>query len=195
MLHELQSGKPSFRWINPSARLRQSIRDSANQLRKFSHRGFPTVVCLFDTTVGFYLERVHVAQALFGQETLHFEVSSDPVHAPRLLGMRHGKNATLTSGNNTSISAVAVLRQPSGSDLIVDLYHNPYARVPIPNTLSAPFVRKQYAEGLDDPDRREPSVLDWRQGPELQEWLDDLEGKCDREIEKCLREFRAGQAS
>jgi hypothetical protein len=194
MMHELLSGKPSLRWIDPGVRLRQSIKDSAAQLRKFSYRGFPTVVCFFDTTAGFHLERVHVAQAMFGRETLHFEVSSDPAHEPRYLGMRHGKRATLTSRNNTSISAVAVLRQPSGSDLVIDLHHNPHARVPIPPTLSAPFVRKQYAEGLDDPDRREPSVLDLMQSAEWQEWLDDPEGKCDREVEKCLGEFRASQA-
>lgn len=193
MLRALQSSKPAFRWISPGARLRQSIKDSASQLRKFSYRGFPTVVCFFGTTVGFNLERVHIAQAMFGQETLHFEVSSDPAHAPRFLRMRHGKRATLTTRNNTSISAVAVLRQPTGSGLAVDLHHNPHARVPIPHGLSAPLVRKQYAEGLDDPDRREPSVLDLMQSAEWQEWLDDPEGKCDREVEKCLRELRTGQ--
>jgi hypothetical protein len=163
-------------------------------LRKFSHRGFPTVVCFLDTTVGFYLERVNVAQAMFGRETLHFAVSGDPAQDPRFLGMRHGKKATLTNRNNTSISAIAVLRQPSGSGLVVDLHHNPHARVPIPYYLAAAFVRKQYGEGLDDPDRREPSVLDLRQTAEWQEWLADPDGMCDREVEKCLREFRAKNA-
>jgi hypothetical protein len=119
MRHDLQSGKPSFRWNDPGARLRQSIKNSAAQLRKFSHRGFPTVVCFFDTTVGFYLERVHLAQAMFCQETLHFEVSGDPAHDPRFLGMRHGKKATLTSRNNTSISAVAVLRRNGANGSVV----------------------------------------------------------------------------
>jgi hypothetical protein len=49
-----------------------------------------------------------------------------------------------------------VLRQPPGSALTVDLYHNPHA--------------------------------------EWQEWLDDPDGKCDREAEACMREFRTGQA-
>jgi hypothetical protein len=162
-------------------------------LRKFSQRKFPTVVCFFDTTVGFYLEQAHVAQAMFGQETLHFEVSADPAHDPHFLGMRHGKKATLTSRNNTSISAVAALRQPSGAGLVVDLHHNPHARVPIPRGLFASLVHKQYPEGPDDLDQRDPSVLDLRQTAEWQEWLDDPEGMCDREIEKCLREFRVGQ--
>lgn len=131
---------------------------------------------------------------MFGRETLHFEVSPDPAHAPRFLATRYGRNAALTRQDNTSISAVAVMRQPSGCALVIDLYHNPHARVPITPALAAPLVRKQYGETLDDPDRREPTVLDLMQSPDWQEWLDDPEGKCDREIEACLREFRAAQA-
>jgi hypothetical protein len=51
-LRELQSGGSSFRWIDPGARLRQSIKDSAGHLRKFSHRGFSTVICFFDSGSG-----------------------------------------------------------------------------------------------------------------------------------------------
>jgi hypothetical protein len=195
LLKDMTAGMPQPRWIDPGARLRRPIRDAAAQLRKFSRRGFPTVVCFFDMTAGFHLERVQVEQAMFGQETLKFEVSGDPEHEPRFLGAHFGKKATLTRTNNTSISAVAVLRQPSGSGLTIDLYHNPHARVTIPRRLSAPLVRKQYAEGIEDPDRQEPSVLDLMQSAEWQEWLDDPEGKCDREIEKCLREFRDGAVS
>jgi hypothetical protein len=193
VLQALIAGKTQLRWINPGARLRQSIKDAAGQLRKFSQRGFPTVACFFDTTMGFYLERVHVEHAMFGQETLNFEVSGDPKHEPRFLGSHFGRKATLTHGSNTSISAVATLRQPSGSEPVIDLYHNPHARVPIPYHLSAPLVGKQYVEGIESPDRQEPTVLDLMQSAEWQEWLDDPEGKRDREIEKCLREFRAEQ--
>jgi hypothetical protein len=195
LLRDAMSGTSQLHWIDPGSRLRRPIKDAAAQLRKFSRRGFPTVVCFFDTTVGFYLERVHVEQALFGRKTLSFEVSADPEHEPRFLGSHFGKNATLTRANNTSISAVAVLRYPTESKLVIDLYHNPHARVPIPLHLSAPFVRKQYAEGIEDPDKSEPSVLDLMQSAEWQEWLDDPEGKRDREIEKCLREFREGRPS
>ena len=193
LLSDTQAGRPSVRWIDPGARLRQSIKDAAKQLRKFSCRGFPTVVCFFDTTIGFYLERVHIEQAMFGQTTLHFAVSPEPTHEPRFLGFRHGKKATLNSQANTSISAAAVLRQPFGQGLVVDLYHNPYARVPIPHHLSLPLVRKQYGQGLDDPDRQEPNVLDLMQSDEWQEWQEDREGKFERVIQQYLREFPAGQ--
>ncbi len=190
-LSDLQSGKPRHHWVSPGARIRQSIKDSASQLRKFSHRGFPTVACLFDTTVGFHLEQIHVVQAMLGLETLHFEVSPDSAHEPRFVGMRHGKKATLTTQNNTSISAVATLRRSAEHSLVIDLHHNPHARVPIARGICAPLVRKQYPEERDDPNEREPTVLDLMKTPEWDEWLADPEGKCDREIEKCLREFRA----
>jgi hypothetical protein len=87
------------------------------------------------------------------------------------------------------------LCQPTGSALTVDLYHNPHARVPIPHRLAANLVRKQYGERLVDPDRQEPTtVLDLMRTTEWQRWLDDPEGKCDREIEACLCELRVGQA-
>jgi hypothetical protein len=66
--------------------------------------------------------------------------------------------------------------------------------VPIPPTLAAPLVRKQYAEGLDDPDRQEPTVLDLMQTAERQEWHEDPDGKFEREVEAWLREVRAAQA-
>lgn len=64
----------------------------------------------------------------------------------------------------------------------------------LPHRLAAPLVRKQYGERLDDPDRQERTVLELMRTAEWQEWLDDPEGKCDREIEACLRELRVGQA-
>jgi hypothetical protein len=148
---DVQSGAGVFRWINPGGRLRQSIKDAADQLRKFSQRGFPTVVCFFDKTSGFHLERVQVRQAMFGRETLHFEVSGDPAHEPRFVGMRYGKKATLTRRSNTSISAIGVLRQPPGSALTVDLYHNPHARVPIPHRLAAPSCASSTADASTIP--------------------------------------------
>jgi hypothetical protein len=193
LLQELSTGAPPARWVNPGARLRQSIKDASSQLRKYSRRRFPTVVCFFDATIGFYLERFQVEQTMFGQKTLRFAVSSDPNHEPRFLGERSGKKATLTPASNRSISAVAVLRQPTGSGLIIDLHHNPHARVSIPHELSTPYVRKQYADGIEDPDRAEPTILDLMESAEWQEWLDDPEGKCDREVEKCLQEIRAGK--
>jgi hypothetical protein len=112
LLQELARGEVKGRWIDPGARLTCPMRGASDQLRKFSMRGFPTVVCLFDNTAGFYTENIHVIQAMAGKETLRFEVSGDQEHQPRFLGVSFGKKATLTKAHNTSVGAVAVLRQP-----------------------------------------------------------------------------------
>lgn len=91
--------------------------------------------------------------------------------------------------HHTSISAVAVLRQP-GSKLIVDLYHNRFARVPIPRDSAAPFVRRQIEAGTELPKNERPTLRDVMSSPNWNDWLADPEEMCDREIEACLREFR-----
>jgi hypothetical protein len=192
-LDKLQTSSAS-RWVDPCTKLRGPIKAASAQLQKVSRRGFPTVVCLFDKTIGFYLEPTHVLQAMFGHETLRFEVSDDPAHKPRFLGARHGKRATLTSEQNTSVSAVAVMRQPFGSPLVIDLYHNPHARVPIRPELAAPLVRKQYGQGLDDADRREPNMFDWMRSPDRQAWRDDPIGECNREIEAYFNGRESGRS-
>ncbi|EFI52992.1 hypothetical protein [Afipia sp. 1NLS2] len=64
-LSEIRDGGAGFRWVDPGARLRRPIKAASAQLQKASKRGFPTVVCFFDKTIGFHLERVHVLQAMF----------------------------------------------------------------------------------------------------------------------------------
>jgi hypothetical protein len=191
LLQDALSGESKAHWIRPGHRLRQSIKDAAGQLRKFSHRGIPTVVCFFDTTMGFYLAHDHVMQAMFGEETLNFEVSADPQHQPRFLGRRFGKKATLIRNDNASISAVAVLRQATGSKFDIRLYHNPHARVPLPDDVKTSLVSRQHRRDTHVASP-EPSMFDFRASTDRQAWFEDPDGKCEREIEKCLRELRAG---
>ncbi|MGH6846687.1 MAG: hypothetical protein ACREC0_04390 [Methylocella sp.] len=192
LLQDALSGMPKSRWFVPGVRPRQPIKKASDQLRKFSQRGFPTVVCLLDTTVGFHLEQINIIQAMFGQESLRFEVSEAPCHKPLYLGSRF-KKATLTPGSNTSISAVAVLRRPCGSKPVIDLYHNPHPRVRIPRHLAAPLVQRQYPMDPATPNTRVSSSLyDFIFGSmpsaEREEWFNDPDGKFRRELEKGIRE-------
>ncbi len=201
LLQEIARSEVKPRWINPGARLIRPMRDASDQLRKFSMWGFPTVACFFDNTAGFYVESIHVIHAMAGKETLRFEVSDDPEHQPRYLGTSFGKNATLTKLHNTSISAVAVLRQPLGSNLIIDLYHNRYARVPISRDRAAPFVRTQIEAGTEFPATEGPSIFDIKNDPDWSAILeaktvDEVEAKLEaqtaKEVERTLRELRRG---
>jgi hypothetical protein len=49
---------------SPGSRLIRGLREAKSQLRKFSIRNLPTVVCFFDNTLGFYDEPRDVKQAM-----------------------------------------------------------------------------------------------------------------------------------
>jgi hypothetical protein len=144
-------------WVTPGQRLRGPIRSGEGQLRKFAARNLPTIICLLDTTVGRFLaEDFHIRAAMYGVETLHFAVSPTTGTGP-FLGSTPGKNAMLRRDERTTVSAVAVLRHPPGSEMVVDLYHNQFAAIPIEPGTAAPFVRQQFGVGIDAPKKVGPT--------------------------------------
>jgi hypothetical protein len=65
-LERAQGKEEGSGWWKPSpgSRLIRGIQKAESQLRKFSMRGIPTVVCFFDNTIGFYDEPNQVKQAM-----------------------------------------------------------------------------------------------------------------------------------
>lgn len=193
LLEELKSGVIKARWVAPGKRLRGPIRSGEGQLRKFAARNLPTIIYLIDTTVSFHIEDFHIRAAMYGDETLYFGVTPS-TGTGEFLGSGPGKNAMLRPNERTTVSAVAVLRQPSGSDVVVDLYHNQFAAVRIDPDTAAPFVRQQIGVGIDTPKPEEPTWFDIRDNPELLAELEaDPDGWCEREVKKVLREIREGK--
>jgi hypothetical protein len=182
---QLLAGKSAPAWVEPGARVRRRIKDAAGQLRKFSKRGLPTVALLVDKTVSFLTEDFHIITAMSGRQRLVFVVNQPIENA--FLGIKPGGGATTTATENTSISAVAVLGQPSNGTLVIDLYHNPHARVPIAREAARQFVRRQLPSAEGD---REESVLDMLQSGELQEWFEDPKGTLERKVREVLAELR-----
>jgi hypothetical protein len=189
LARELLQGQSPARWVEPGARLSGPIRKASRQLKKFSQRGFPTVVCFHDTTIGFHTEGFHVEQAMLGSELLVFDASGAQGIDDSFLGTKAGGGAAMTPRHNKSISAIAVLHQIGTAGLIVDLYHNPFARVEIPPDIAAPYIRAQHRFLVGGHDRN-CTVLDLRASADWQRWLDDPDGECARETERVLAELR-----
>jgi hypothetical protein len=188
LLEELSKGIIKGRWVAPGKRLRGPIRSGEHQLRKFSARKLPTVICLLDTTVSFHVEDFHISAAMLGDETLYFGVSPE-TGTGQFLGSAPGRNAMLRRDERTTVSAVAVLRQPSsGSEVVVDLYHNPYAAVRIEAGIAAPFVEKQIGVGLEAREREGPTWFDVRDNPEYEEFWRDPEAAQARVVKEILDE-------
>ena len=76
------------------------------------------------------------------------------------------------------------LRHDSG--LVVDLYHNPHARVPIACDAISMLVRGQYPKS----GAAEKTVLDMMGTAEWLEWAEDPDGMCERETRECLESIR-----
>src|SRR5688572_15232352 len=131
-------------WWVDRGRARQSILDAIKQLRAYAKGRMPTIVLLYDTigTSTGYLDSGSIAYCLYGPEQWHFAVGRDPgSHA--YLGSTFGGGRVATLQHNTTLSAVAVLREPI-SDQRIELlvYHNTYAALPLlPEDLRAEGVR------------------------------------------------------
>ncbi len=184
-LEELRNGIIKGEWVTPGKRLRGPIRSGEGQLRKFAARNLPTVICLLDTTVSFYVADFHIRAAMYGDETLHFAVSPT-TGTGQFLGSGRGRNAMLRRDERTTVSAVAVLRHPSGSEMMVDLYHNRFAAVPIDPGIAAPFVRQQFGVGIAAPKNGGPTFDELKSYLTNPELLADPIGWQDRIIREIL---------
>jgi hypothetical protein len=128
----------------PGARVRQEITDAKRQLKNMAYGAHPAVLVLYNNTgVGSGCFTAHdVLTALYGQEVIVYAVPNDPRNDSRLLGHRFGGGRGVTPTMNTSLSALAVLRDVGEPTLSLDVYHNCYAALgpaPIswtPNMLS-----------------------------------------------------------
>jgi hypothetical protein len=188
LIENARNGPIEAQWVEPGKRFRKAIKkDAERQLRKFSARGFPTIVCVFDMTASFHDEEYHIRAAIYGDETLRFvvPVGSDTA---QFVGSGPGRNAVLRWDTRTTISAVGVLRHPD--DPVIDLYHNPHAAVPIDPSAAAPFVRKQVLSPTDRPKHEGPTWFDVRDDPAYADFFKDPDTAAERVIREILSEHR-----
>jgi hypothetical protein len=54
---------------------------------------------------------------------------------PSFAGMKHGPGRKMTEDANTSISAVALLCVPAQNQMLLQVFHNRYAAIPLDPTL------------------------------------------------------------
>ena len=75
--------------------------------------------------------------------------------SPSFEGMKHGPSRKMTADANTSISAVAVLCVPAPDKMLLQIFHNRYAAIPLDQALlTAPevmqWVLRENANGTTD---------------------------------------------
>jgi hypothetical protein len=137
----------------PGARVRKKIGDCSPQIKARTQGKHPGMLVLWERgrCAGRHTEPYHIRVAMEGFEQVlvnvpHISSGASPSYA----GMQHGGSRKMTETANTSISAVALLCCPGPDKMLLQVFHNRHAAVPLPpEWLRAPEVT-QYAL-RDDP--------------------------------------------
>ena len=118
----------------PGARVRQQIVRARGQLKRLAKGRHPALLVLYDNTGGRsgHIDAHDVLTAMYGEETHAFGVVGDPALDGAYLGHRFGGKRQTTPRDNTTLSAIAVLRGYAGVRLGLDVFHNCFAAIPLP---------------------------------------------------------------
>lgn len=117
----------------PGARVRKKIMDSSPQIKARTAGRHPGLLVLYnDGQIAGHLDRYHIMTAMYGLEVMQVTVPQDPSARPYVTGSRFGPHKKMTNDANTSISAIGALVVTAPDRVIkLQVYHNPFAAVPI----------------------------------------------------------------
>jgi hypothetical protein len=126
----------------PGARVRKKITDSSTQIKARTHSIYPSILVLCDLKFGCgqiagHLDPYNIRVAMYGLEQIHMAVPRDHSVSPYATGMSYGPKRKMTEDHNTSISAIGVLFTPGPNEIVLHIYHNKFAAVPLDPRLPA----------------------------------------------------------
>jgi len=113
----------------PGKRLKDRIKEAVRQLRQLTKKEFSAITVLYSNLPSEIIDPLdpyHIKVAMFGLEQVTL---SHGTNGKALISRGFGGGRQVTPTQNTTLSGVIVLR--STSTLHMELYHNPYATIPI----------------------------------------------------------------
>jgi hypothetical protein len=122
----------------PGEPIRTKIKKKLAQIKVRTEGIYPGILVLFDWgQISSYLDPYDIRVAMYGLEQIHINVPRNTEVSPYATGMSYGPKRKMTHNYNTSISAIGVLSTPGPSEIVLHVYHNKYAAVPLdPRLLS-----------------------------------------------------------
>jgi hypothetical protein len=118
----------------PGARVRKKIQDCSPQIKARTDSKHPGMLVLWERgqCAGRHTEPYHIRVAMEGFEEVVFNVPHiSSGQSPTVAGMKHGGSRKMTATANTSISAVAVLCCPAKDKMLLQVFHNRHAAIPL----------------------------------------------------------------
>lgn len=128
-------------------RARSMIRNAAPQLKRYADEQIPCVLFAYDLTWHTYLSDVDIDAAMFGQPIVRF-FSAEQRADNEQSAFGHSGKRQMTQDSRRYISAVAVMERRA---LVVHVYHNPFAKVPLfprylPHLQDRHFIKGDHPE-------------------------------------------------
>lgn len=146
--------------IPPTSRLRKKFAEGYSQLKSVAREGQPCILVVYNNA-GFlnYIDAFTVTTAMFGSFAIRLGLSIKG-HA-EVTGHGFMGKRKITRNTCKRLSAIGVLNSDSISSVRLDVYHNPYAAVPIlPASLSL-LAASQFMH----PDPHTGSFVTWEPTP------------------------------
>ena len=142
----------------PGARIRAKIVSSSGQIKVRTQGSCPSMLVVFDERGEIpNLESYSIRVAMYGLEQINIAVPPPGQGSPYSIGMSYGPKRKMTPEHNTSISAIATMVMAGYDKIIMLVYHNRFAKIPLPPTLLAPYGIRQFQLGDASPGR----TADW----------------------------------
>lgn len=131
----------------PGKSVRKKIADCSKQIKARTQGEHPGLLVLWEggRCAGLHSEPYHIRVAMAGFEQVLVNVP--PIASdlrPSFGGMKHGGSRKMTDDANTSISAGALLCMPSEHEMLLQVFHNRYAAIPLNPTLLTSAEVTQY---------------------------------------------------
>jgi hypothetical protein len=138
--------------------VRKKITDCAPQIRARTQGKRPGLLVLWERgrCAGLHTEPYHIQVAMEGFEEMILTVPPlGSAESPSVVGMKHGGSRKMTEDVNTSISAVALLCVPGPDRMLLQVFHNRHAAVPLDHALLQSTEVAHYAIRVQPPHRTE----------------------------------------
>jgi hypothetical protein len=147
VLAEIRARQTASYWI-PN-RVRGKLKHVSRQIKRAAAAGLPAMVVLYNN-VPLYEHggAGEVLDAMFGQKSFTVSWPIDRSAPPAVTRVHAGGSRSVTASQNTSVSAIAVLA-PEEAPVRLQVYHNPFARVPLPPALLAGLKAWQFRLRFD----------------------------------------------
>lgn len=141
-LLKLEAGGPATFGGEAGKRVRQEITDAKKQLRSRAKGRFPGLLVLYNTApLISYLDPMFILLAMYGELTATIDRSSN-AEKRTIQALSFGRKRSVSTSQNTTISAVCVLVENPEGHPTLTFYHNRFAALPFdPSWLRGELVR------------------------------------------------------